>query len=67
MICTINGHDDNGATVYETFQIPGDVPVTPETVRAFAIQALWEARWTPGSCSWRVSLEGQETTIGENY
>jgi hypothetical protein len=41
---------------------------TPGEVLRFAILALWEARWTPGSIAWRVFRDdGTPLPIGENY
>ena len=62
----IRGFDDNGTTVTEEFWMPMRGIVSEgdyvRSVRLHAIEALWEARWTPGSVSWRVFLVHKDDT-----
>jgi len=64
----IVGFSDDGEEVNETFTLPSGVPSRPTFLYLYAIRALWEARWTPGSIAWKViSSDGVPTEIGENY
>jgi len=51
------------------FSIVSDTPQIPrwkEVVRCYAITALWENHWTPGSIQWRVrTADGVELPISE--
>ena len=64
----IIGETDDGEEIYETFVLPDSVPSRPAMIFLYAVRCLWEARWVPGSISWRVvASDGIPLAIGENY
>ena len=50
----IKGITDDGEKFSLKFELPAAVPSRPAFIHLYAVQALWNARWTPGSVSWQV-------------
>lgn len=50
----IQGTTDDGEAFELKFMLPQAVPSRPSFIYLYAIRALWDARWTPGSVSWQV-------------
>ena len=65
---TIKGISDDGETFTIMFALPATVPSRPTFIHLYAIKALWNAHWTPGSICWQVyASDGERLHIGENY
>lgn len=60
----IVGCDDSGEAFSLRFTAPDP---NPRTVFLYAIEALWAARYTPGSISWKVYQNDHDLKIGENF
>jgi hypothetical protein len=66
----IRGETSDGEPLEQTFQMPnGQVyEEWKATMYRYAVTALWEARWIPGSVSWQCfTIDGIALPVGENF
>lgn len=69
ILILIKGETSDGEPLEQTFEFPDMARADwRAAMYRHAVCCLWEARWIPGSVSWRCyTIDGAPFPVGENY